>query len=48
MVRNLAIGAKHVIVSMAGDGAVLCTSDKIYTANVPKGKVVIRLGQVIH
>ncbi|MGE8077741.1 1-phosphofructokinase [Peribacillus loiseleuriae] len=42
--KLVALGAKHVIVSMAGDGAVLCTSDKIYTANVPKGNVVNSVG----
>jgi len=38
------MGAQHVIVSMAGDGAVLCTKNKMYTANVPKGKVVNSVG----
>ena len=38
------MGAQHVIVSMAGDGAVLCTKNKAYTANVPKGKVVNSVG----
>lgn len=42
--KLVAKGAKHVIVSMAGDGAVLCTPDKTYTANVPKGKVVNSVG----
>ncbi|MBD1381329.1 1-phosphofructokinase [Metabacillus arenae] len=32
-------GAEHVIVSMAGDGALLFTKDHQYFANVPKGKV---------
>lgn len=38
------IGARNVIVSMAGEGAVLCTENKMYSANVPKGKVVNSAG----
>lgn len=38
------MGAQHVIVSMAGDGAVLCTNNKAYSANVPKGNVVNSVG----
>lgn len=38
------LGARNVIVSMAGDGAVLCTNEKTYTANVPQGKVVNSVG----
>lgn len=30
-------GAEHVIVSMAGDGALLFTNEAVYFANVPKG-----------
>ena len=37
-------GAQHVIVSMAGSGAVLCTDGDSYTANVPKGKVINSVG----
>ncbi|SFC77748.1 fructose-1-phosphate kinase [Bacillus sp. OV322] len=37
-------GAQHVIVSMAGEGAVLCTDGKTYKANVPKGCVVNSTG----
>lgn len=37
-------GAQHVIVSMAGDGAVLCTKDKSYSANVPLGNVINSVG----
>ncbi|MFD6442781.1 1-phosphofructokinase [Peribacillus sp. NPDC060186] len=37
-------GAQNVIVSMAGQGAVLCSSGKSYSANVPKGKVINSVG----
>ncbi|MCF6409335.1 1-phosphofructokinase [Pseudalkalibacillus salsuginis] len=37
-------GAEHVIVSMAGNGALLVTSEGSYTCNVPKGKVVNSVG----
>ncbi|MGE7603705.1 1-phosphofructokinase [Peribacillus sp. NPDC097675] len=37
-------GAQNVIVSMAGDGAVLCTREKSYVANVPKGRVINSVG----
>jgi len=37
-------GAKHVLVSMAGDGALLVTKDKAYKANAPKGTVVNSVG----
>ncbi|WP_110927854.1 1-phosphofructokinase [Bacillus massiliglaciei] len=43
--RKLAeMGAEHVIVSMAGDGAVLCTKDAVYTGTVPAGKVMNSVG----
>jgi 1-phosphofructokinase len=42
--KLLELGAKNVIVSMAGNGAVLCTGDHVYTANVPKGKVINSVG----
>lgn len=32
-------GAEHVLVSMAGDGAVLITSDGVYRSNAPQGTV---------
>ncbi|NMO94599.1 1-phosphofructokinase [Paenibacillus lemnae] len=32
-------GAQHVLISMAGEGALLLTGDKVYHASVPKGKV---------
>ncbi|WP_409300934.1 1-phosphofructokinase [Peribacillus sp. SCS-155] len=37
-------GAQHVIVSMGGDGAVLCADGKTYMSNVPKGKAVNTVG----
>lgn len=37
-------GAKHVLVSMAGDGALLVTKDKAYKANAPKGVVINSVG----
>ena len=38
------MGAKNVIVSMAGDGALLFTNGKVYSATVPKGQVVNSVG----
>ncbi|AOH55263.1 1-phosphofructokinase [Peribacillus muralis] len=37
-------GAQNVIVSMAGEGAVLCSKGQCYSANVPKGKVINSVG----
>lgn len=37
-------GAKHVLVSMAGDGALLVTKDKVFKANAPKGTVINSVG----
>ncbi|OIS58872.1 1-phosphofructokinase [Bacillus subtilis] len=37
-------GAEHVIVSMAGDGALLFANEQVYFANVPKGKLVNSVG----
>ncbi|MDG4655346.1 1-phosphofructokinase [Ectobacillus antri] len=43
--RKLAeMGAQHVIVSMAGDGAVLLTENETYFATVPKGNVINSVG----
>ncbi len=42
--KLLAQGAKHVLVSMAGDGALLVISDHVYKANAPKGTVVNSVG----
>nr|WP_237089187.1 PfkB family carbohydrate kinase [Paenibacillus larvae] len=38
------MGAQHVIVSMAGDGAVLISGEAAYVANVPQGKVINSVG----
>lgn len=39
------IGALNVLVSMAGDGAILVTSeDEVYISDAPKGKVVNSVG----
>lgn len=43
-IKLVEAGAQHVIVSMAGDGAVLCTKEKSYVANVPKGRVINSVG----
>ncbi|MBO0998934.1 1-phosphofructokinase [Bacillus sp. SD075] len=37
-------GAQNVIVSMAGQGAVLCSGGESYSANVPKGNVINSVG----
>lgn len=38
------MGAENVIVSMAGDGALLFTNGEVYSATVPKGKVLNSVG----
>ncbi|OQY09701.1 MAG: 1-phosphofructokinase [Fusobacteriia bacterium 4572_132] len=38
------MGAQNVIVSLAGDGAILITENKIYLSNVPKGIVKNSVG----
>ncbi|MGM9988830.1 MAG: 1-phosphofructokinase [Bacillaceae bacterium] len=38
------MGAQHVVVSMAGNGALLLTKEHTYVSNVPKGKVVNSVG----
>ncbi|MFJ7405450.1 MULTISPECIES: 1-phosphofructokinase [unclassified Lysinibacillus] len=38
------MGAENVIVSMAGDGALLFTNGEVYKASVPKGEVVNSVG----
>lgn len=38
------MGAENVVVSMAGEGALLLTREKSYLANVPKGTVVNSVG----
>lgn len=42
--KVIEMGAQNVIVSMAGDGALLFTKDETYFATVPKGKVVNSVG----
>ncbi|MBC2195064.1 1-phosphofructokinase [Listeria booriae] len=42
--KCLELGAKHVIVSMAGDGALLFVGDKVYQSNTPKGSVKNSVG----
>ncbi|MFD1176800.1 1-phosphofructokinase [Paenibacillus puldeungensis] len=37
--RLLEEGAQHVLISMAGEGALFITADEVYHANVPSGKV---------
>lgn len=37
--KLLDMGAKHVLVSMAGEGALLITPDHVFHANVPSGRV---------
>lgn len=38
------MGAQNIIVSMAGDGALLFTNGEVYTATIPKGKVLNSVG----
>lgn len=38
------MGSENVIISMAGDGALLLTMDKVYISNVPKGQVKNSVG----
>ncbi|NGZ74027.1 1-phosphofructokinase [Saccharibacillus alkalitolerans] len=38
------MGAKNVLISMAGDGALLVTEEQVYHANVPKGEVKNSVG----
>ena len=38
------MGAENVLVSLAGDGAVLVTADGVYVAEAPKGSVVNSVG----
>ncbi|AQY51934.1 fructose-1-phosphate kinase [Listeria weihenstephanensis FSL R9-0317] len=42
--KCLEMGAKHVIVSMAGDGALLFVGDKVYQSNTPVGVVKNSVG----
>lgn len=38
------MGAENVIISMAGDGALLINSEGVYIGNAPKGKVINSVG----
>ncbi|KAB2333493.1 MULTISPECIES: 1-phosphofructokinase [Bacillaceae] len=40
----LEMGAQHVIVSMAGDGAIFISENEVYTSNVPNGEVKSSVG----
>jgi 1-phosphofructokinase len=42
--KLLDAGAKHVLVSMAGEGALFITEQGVYHANAPKGKVKNSVG----
>jgi len=42
--RMLAEGAKHVLISMAGDGGLLITPDHVYFSPAPKGQVINSVG----
>lgn len=42
--KLLDLGAQHVLVSMAGDGAILVTKEHAYLGNAPKGKLVNSVG----
>ncbi|MGB7366704.1 1-phosphofructokinase [Carnobacterium jeotgali] len=42
--KLVALGAKHALVSMAGDGALFFTGEKVYQATVPKGIVKNSVG----
>ncbi|MBC1458969.1 1-phosphofructokinase [Listeria newyorkensis] len=42
--KCLELGAKHVIVSLAGDGALLFVKDKVYKSNTPLGNVKNSVG----
>ncbi|KRN27028.1 1-phosphofructokinase [Liquorilactobacillus mali] len=42
--KLLDLGAKHVLISMAGDGGLLITPDKVYYSKAPKGTVINSVG----
>lgn len=42
--KLLAMGAKHAVISMAGDGALFFTGNTVYQATVPKGQVKNSVG----
>ncbi|KRM92637.1 1-phosphofructokinase [Liquorilactobacillus cacaonum] len=42
--KLLDLGAKHVLISMAGDGGLLITPDEVYYSKAPKGVVINSVG----
>lgn len=42
--KLLEMGAKHVLISMAGDGGLMITKDKVYRSYAPKGTVINSVG----
>lgn len=42
--KLLEMGAQHVLVSMAGDGGLMVTKDKVYRSLAPKGTVINSVG----
>lgn len=42
--KLLELGAQHVLISMAGDGGMMVTKDKVYRSYAPKGTVINSVG----
>lgn len=42
--KLLEMGARHVLISMAGDGGLMITKDKVYRSYAPKGTVINSVG----
>ncbi|KRL05756.1 1-phosphofructokinase [Liquorilactobacillus oeni] len=42
--KLLKLGAQHVLISMAGDGGLLITPEKVYYSKAPKGTVINSVG----
>lgn len=42
--KLLEMGAQHVLISMAGDGGLMVTKDKVYRSLAPKGTVINSVG----
>ena len=42
--KLLDLGAQHVLISMAGDGGLMITKDKVYRSYAPKGTVINSVG----
>ncbi|HJE98395.1 MAG TPA: 1-phosphofructokinase [Ligilactobacillus acidipiscis] len=42
--KLLGLGAQHVLVSMAADGGLMVTKDKVYRSKAPKGTVINSVG----